>query len=212
MIHRTQRPPPTRLSDDLRKILDRAAGDAITLRQMIQILHGRGFDVIVILLAFPFCTPIPLPGLSLPFGVVLAFFGGRIALRKRPWLPARLLDKRIPYAVLEKAVAACLKVTGFMEKLLHPRFRFFTQWASFSVLNGLIITVCALLLVLPLPIPLANGLPALGIVLVAAGMMEEDGAAIFCGYLVAAAAVSYVAFLLVFGKKGVETLLHWFGG
>ncbi len=207
-----QQHPPARLSDDLRKILDHASGDAITLREMIGILYGRGFDVMVLLLAFPFCTPIPLPGLSIPFGIILALFGCRIALRKRPWLPKTLLDKRIPYRVLEKTIGAALKVTGYMEKVLHPRFRFFKQWASFQIVNGIVITVCALLLMIPLPIPLTNGFPAISIVLVAAGMMEEDGVAIFCGYLMATVAVSYVTFLLFFGKKGVDLLLGWFGG
>jgi len=213
VTHRTPRHPPTRLSDDLRKILDHASGGGpITLGQMIHILHGRGFDVIVIILAFPFCTPIPLPGLSVPFGFILALFGCRIALRKRPWLPRMLLERQIPHVVMEKMITAVLKVTRYMEKVLHPRLRFFKQWASFSIVNGIVITICGLLLTLPLPIPLANGLPAFSIVLVAAGMMEEDGVAIFCGYLMAAVAASYIAFLWVFGKKGVDLLLRWLNG
>jgi hypothetical protein len=37
--------------------------------------------------AFPFCTPIPLPGFSLPFGLVIAIIGLRLALGQKPWLP-----------------------------------------------------------------------------------------------------------------------------
>jgi hypothetical protein len=41
----------------------------------------------------------------------------------------------------------------------------------------------ALLLLLPLPIPFTNVLPALPIVLITLGMMERDGAFIAAGYL-----------------------------
>jgi len=205
-------PTPTRLSDDLERIRTQAAGRSLTLAEIIHILRGRGFDVLMVLLALPFCTPIPLPGLSVPFGVVLTLFGARIALRKRPWLPQRLLNKKIPAPVLERMISTSLKVARGMEKVLHPRLRFFKRWPSFSVVNGLVIALAGLLLALPLPpLPFANGLPALAVVMVAAGMIEEDGAVIFGGYLVAALAWAYIAFIFWFGKAGFDRLLQWIG-
>ena len=65
---------PTRLSEDLRNILEHADGKGVTIGKVVEILRGRGLDVLVIVLALPFCTPIPLPGLSTPFGLVLMFF------------------------------------------------------------------------------------------------------------------------------------------
>ncbi len=202
---------PTRLSDDLKKILDHAAGKEITIQEIIEILHGRGFDILVILLAFPFLLPIPLPGLSVIFGMVLLFLGLRIALRKKPWLPHRFLEKKIPYTLLSKTVSAVLLVACRMEKILHPRLRFFTRWPSFSVLNGLMIMSSAFILMLPLPIPFTNSLPALSIILLAAGMMEEDGAVIFLGYLAAAVAWFYLIFIWLVGNAGIKMGLHWFG-
>jgi len=203
---------PTRLSDDLERIRKQASGRAMTLAGIIQILRGRGFDVLMVLLALPFCTPIPLPGLSVPFGVVLTLFGVRIALRKRPWLPRRLLDKEISAPVLEGMISTSLKVARGMEKVLHPRMRFFKRWPSFGVVNGLVIALAGLLLALPLPpLPFANGLPAFAVVLVAAGMIEEDGVAIFGGYLIAGLAWAYIALVLYFGKAGFDRLLEWIG-
>lgn len=187
-------------------MLEQAAGRPLTIAQIIEILHGRGFDILVILLALPFCTPIPLPGLSTPFGLVLAFFGARIAVRQRPWLPRRLLQRQIPYATLAKIVTAALKVATRLERLLHPRLRFFNRWTSFGTLNGLVIMSSALLLMLPLPIPFTNTLPAWSIVLLAAGMMEDDGAVILAGYLMAGAAWSYIASIWWFGSLGLVHL------
>jgi len=80
---------PTRLSEDLQHILDHADGEGVTIGKVVEILRGRGLDVLVILLALPFCTPIPLPGLSTPFGLVLMFLGLRIAFRNWPAISCR---------------------------------------------------------------------------------------------------------------------------
>jgi len=198
---------PTRLSEDLQHILAQADGEGVTVGKVMEILRGRGFDVLVILLAAPFGTPIPLPGLSTPFGVVLMFLGLRIALRKRPWLPRRLLELEIPYLTLSKIIKTGLAIATRLERVLHPRLRFFKDWASFGVLNGLAILLSAFVLSLPLVIPFTNALPAWSIVLVAAGMMEDDGAVILAGYLMSGLTWVYLAALLWVGKVG----LTWMG-
>ena len=173
----------------------------------MEILRGRGLDVLVIVLALPFCTPIPLPGLSTPFGLVLMFFGLRIAFRKRPWLPRRLLEVEIPYPTLSKIINAGLAISTRLEKLLHPRLQFLKDWVSFSSLNGLAILLSAFVLSLPLPVPFTNALPAWSIVLMAAGMMEGDGAVILAGYLMSGLTWVYLASLVWVGEVG----LTWMG-
>ncbi len=202
-----QRHPPTRLSEDLRRILEQAGGDGITVGKIIEILHGRGFDVLIIILTLPFCTPIPLPGLSTPFGLILMFFGLRIALRKRPWLPRRLLNVEIPYPTLTKTINGALAVATRLEKILHPRLRFFKDWPSFNFLNGVAILTSAFVLSLPLPIPFTNTLPAWSILLIAAGMMENDGAVIVAGYLMSGMTWVYLVSLVWVGKAGMT----WMG-
>lgn len=197
---------PTKLSDELRTILDCAAGNALSLRQIVDVLRGRGFDVLVIILVLPFCQPIPLPGLSTPFGLALMFFGLRIALRQRPWLPDWLLRREISYATLAKIVTTAIAVAKRLEKVIHPRFRFVKHWWSFNALNGLAIVSSAFILMLPLPIPFSNTLPAWSILLLALGMMEEDGAVIVLGYLMAGAAWAYLVTLWMLGEAGIQRL------
>lgn len=200
-------PRPTRLSEDLRFILKKADGKGMTIGEIIEILHGRGLDVLIILLTLPFCTPIPLPGLSTPFGLILMFFGLRIALRQHPWLPGRLLNKQIPYPTLAKLINAALAIATRLEKVLHPRLRFFKEWPSLNFVNGMSILVSAFVLALPLPIPFTNTLPAWSILLTAAGMMENDGLVIISGYLMAGMTWAYLFSLVWVGKAG----LTWMG-
>lgn len=197
---------PTRLSDELRAILDCAGGGALSLSQIVEVLRGRGFDVLVIILVLPFCQPIPLPWLSTPFGLALMFFGFRIALRQRPWLPAWLMRREISYETLHKIVTMATAVAKRLEKVIHPRLRFVKHWWSFNALNGLAIASSSFLLMLPLPIPFSNSIPAWSIMLLALGMMEEDGAVIVLGYLMAGAAWTYLIMLWMLGEAGLARL------
>lgn len=203
----TSQARPRRLSEDLRFILKEADGKGMTVEKIMEILHGRGFDVLVILLVLPFCTPIPLPGVSTPFGLILMFFGLRIAFRQRPWLPRRLRDVEVSGPTLAKIINGALAVATRLEKILHPRLRFFKDWTAFSLLNGLLITISGFVLALPLPIPLTNTFPAWAILLTAAGMMENDGAVIVAGYFFAGLTWVYLASLFWMG----HATLAWIG-
>jgi hypothetical protein len=147
-----------------------------------------------------------LPGLSTPFGLALMFFGLRIALRQRPWLPGWLLRWEISYDTLTKVIRGGVAVSKRVEQLVHPRMRFMKRWWSFNVVNGLAIASSAFLLMLPLPIPFSNTIPAWSILLLALGMMEEDGAVITLGYMMAGAAWTYLAALWLVGEAGLSRL------
>ena len=87
-------PPPRRLSEELELILREFDVEEVTLREVMTVLHGRGFILLMLLLSLPFCTPIPLPGLSTPLGCVILLIAVRLALGQKPWLPARFLGAR----------------------------------------------------------------------------------------------------------------------
>ena len=61
-----------RLSEELDLLRARAGERAVTLREVIYVLGGRAYLLLVLLLALPFITPIPIPGLSTPFGLAIA--------------------------------------------------------------------------------------------------------------------------------------------
>jgi hypothetical protein len=47
--------------------------------------------MLLVVVTFPFCTPLPRPGLSIPFGLVVAFIGLGLSLGQKPWLPAMIV-------------------------------------------------------------------------------------------------------------------------
>src|SRR5687768_8959860 len=110
MIIPPDRERPGKLSEELAMILREFEVENVTLREVLGLLHGRGFVLLIMLLALPFCTPVPLPGLSSPFGLIITIVGARIAFGAKPWLPARLLDTRLPPKVFAKVFAFTRKI------------------------------------------------------------------------------------------------------
>ena len=57
---------PRKLSEEIEGLIAAFGEGPVTLRGMMAVLRGRAYILAVFLLALPFCTPIPLPGLSTP--------------------------------------------------------------------------------------------------------------------------------------------------
>lgn len=172
---------PRRLSAELLDISQDLAHKHISLRDLMDRLEGRVYTLLLVLLTLPFCQPVALPGLSTPFGVVIALLGMRFAVRQKPWLPRRLLDTPIPPKFLPSVLRAGGKFLGYLERILHPRGVWIFEYRATQFLSGSIIFICGLLLLLPLPIPFSNLLPALAVILVAVAMSERDGVVLVVG-------------------------------
>jgi hypothetical protein len=200
---------PRKLSEELALILREFEVETVTLREVLGLLHGRGYVLLVMLLALPFCTPIPLPGLSTPFGLIIMIIGGRLALGAKPWLPARLLDTRLPPTLFAKVFALTRRIMLMFERLLRPRLLWATHSARLQQLHAVPIVICALMLLLPLPIPFSNVVPAWGILLIAGGLLERDGAFIIAGYVATLFTIAFFVAIAVFGAGAVDFLWNW---
>jgi hypothetical protein len=200
-----------KLSDDLGDILREFEVEIVTLREVMLVLHGRGFLLLVMLLALPFTTPIPLPGLSTPFGLVIVLIGVRLALGQKPWLPARLLDTRLSPRFFKKVFAATRTLLRWFEYLLRPRWLWVTRSPQMQQLHAVPILLSALILLLPLPVPFSNTLPAFSILFLAAGLLERDGVFVVAGHVVFALAAGYLVLVGLIGVEGIVAVKRWFG-
>jgi len=200
---------PRKLSEEFALILREFEVETVTLREVIGLLHGRGYDLLIMLLALPFCTPIPLPGLSTPFGLIITIIGTRLACGAKPWLPSRLLDTRLPPNLFAKVFSFTRKIVLAFERLLRPRLLWVTASPRLAQLHAIPIVICALMLLLPLPVPFSNVIPAWGIMLIAAGLLERDGAFILAGYVATLFTVAFFTAIGVFGVEAVDFLWKW---
>jgi len=63
---------------------------------------------------------------------------------------------------------------------------------------------------LPLPVPFSNSIPAYAVVLLALGMMENDGLCVLLGHLTAIATWAFIGLTSVFAVGGFQRLLDFF--
>lgn len=190
---------PLRLSAQLLQLAESEEHVELTLGTLMDRLEGRVYTLFLLILALPMCQPVPLPGLSTPLGFAIALLGLRFAFRKHPWMPARLLATKLTGKFLPAVLRGGAKVLSVFEKLLHPRLTRLFEWRFMQGFCGAVICVCGLLLLLPLPVPGTNMLPALTVVLAAAAFSESDG------YCLAGAGFMFLVTLAFFG------LLVWGG-
>ncbi len=200
---------PRKLSEDLALILREFEVETVTLREVMAVLEGRGYVVLVMLLALPFATPIPLPGLSTPFGLVIGLIAVRLALGQKPWLPARLLDTALSPKFFVRVFAAARKILRGFEYCLRPRMLWLTKTPALLQLHAVPIFIAALLLLLPLPVPFSNTLPAFTILLIAAGLLERDGLFILAGYVAFACSAFFFGVLGFAGAEGFDFIKKW---
>jgi hypothetical protein len=97
-----------------------------------------------------------------------------------------------------------------LEKFVRPRLAFLHTGPGMLQLIGVAIVTAGLGLMLPLPIPFSNHLPAWAVVLLSIGMMEKDGLCVLLGHLTAIVAWVFIALTSVFAFRGFQKLLDFF--
>ncbi len=177
----------------------------ISLREIILIFGTNSHYTLILFLILPFLQPIPMVGLSTPFGLLIALVAGFAYFKKPPFVPARWLDKRIPSSTVLKIAEGAEKIFRKISFILHPRWGLFFK-APFYALNSFLLIINAVLLALPLPIPFSNAIPAWCILIHTLAQLEEDGGAIVLSYILAA--FCFVYFILI--GKGVTAILDRF--
>ena len=209
-------PPPQarRLSEELESLLEIAPGQPMKLRTVVEHLQFRGLPTLIVLLCVPFLFPLPLPGLSIPFGVAIALCGLRLGLGQSLWMPQFILRREVSYEVLKKIVGFAAAFYRKVEKLVRPRMHFLQRWPGMINLMGLMIMMGGVLLSLPFPpiFPLTNTIPGLAVIFMALGIMERDGVCTLIGYFFALLGLCYVGLIFFLGSAGVQQLWQWSTG
>jgi hypothetical protein len=173
--------PEHGLADDLRRLEDAANGMPITLSRLVGTLEDRGHAVAIILLAAPFVI-IPIPGLSTIVGLAVLMLAIGILLNRKPWLPKVIGERHISPEGLHRIVSGTGRVLRRVERFVKPRMEWLTG-KSWHWLIGLSLILATIALMLPIPIPGNNIPPAIGILLLALGLLERDGLFVLIGHL-----------------------------
>ena len=126
------------LSSQLARLAARFANRPVRLGELTDVLQLRGYNAVLLFLAFPFVTPVPLPGFSTVFGLVIALLGLRMALAQQPWLPEGLKARELPQRFLPKLLLTASWMFTRLEKLLKPRLLYPEYPAVFQRASGVV--------------------------------------------------------------------------
>ena len=196
------------LSQSLNRLLDTSNSEDLSIGDIFDRVGDKGYGLMLVVLSLPSALPVPAPGYSTPFGLLLSILGIQMILNRRtPWLPGRVRQFVMKRRIVDMIIRGGAKIFGKIEHLIRPRMSWINGRLGLPFMGTLVLLMSALMI---FPIPLTNTAPAMVIFLIGVGLTEDDGlvagAACALGALAALlyAVVIYIA--LTVGFKGVTQL------
>jgi hypothetical protein len=170
------------LSAVLRAVAERPE-PTVSIAELMELFGGRALGALLLVFGLACTLPLP-PGGTTIFGLPLLLLAPQLIIGARaPWLPRRLRERAIATRHLKKGLPKALVWLERVEAVSKPRLTFLFG----SVGERVVGVACTLLaLVLILPIPLGNILPAVTVSVLALALVQRDGALALFGYLLAA--------------------------
>jgi len=197
-------PNGARTSQLLRDFLASHSEPRISLGALRDALGDRGFGVLRFIFALPNLVPVNIPLLSAVLGLPLVLLAAQLSYgRHKPWFPDWLTAQSFPRQGFSNVVLRALPFLERTERLLRPRLTMLLSWTGERVIG---VAILILALVLTLPIPFANWLPACAISIIALAILEKDGLAVLVGIAVGVASL-LVAATVVIGLIKASILL-----
>jgi len=200
---RKGRRPPRRFSRLLQTMADDTTRERISVDDLVVAMGDRAFGALMLVFALPNVLPMP-PGTSGLLGLPLVYLAAQLMLGQRPWLPKFIGSRSIRREEFAAFIDRAAPWLRRAERLLRPRLLPLVSPAAEHVIGAF----CLLLaIVLLLPVPLGNMLPALSISVFSFGILGRDGLWAIFGLLLAVVS-AFVAGGVVFALiKGAIFLL-----
>ena len=162
--------------------------ERVSIADLLAALQDRALAALLLIFALPNVIPVP-PGTSALLGAPLLFLAAQLTLGRQPWLPRVVTERSMLRAHFAAVIARAAPWLARAERLLRPRWRA----ACRPPAEYLVGAICLVLsLIVFLPIPLGNMLPALAICVLALGILERDGAWVLAGVLTAIGSVGLI--------------------
>lgn len=196
-----------RLSTILRRLAGDETRERIAVADLFEAMQDRAIGALMLIFALPNLVPTP-PGTSAILGAPLVFLSAQMMLGLKAWLPQTILKRSLQRQDFEAVVRRIAPWLARAEKMTRPRLGIVLS-RPVECLAGLLCLVLAV--VLTLPIPLGNILPAFAISLFAFAMLGRDGLFSLAGF-----GLGLISLVLVAGvvwglaEAAFYVLARWF--
>jgi len=201
-----------KLSVELQRFFfEEESPEQVTLNDLLSLAGERIFGFLFVLLSLPSALPIPAPGYSIPFGIVIFLLAMQLIVgRERPWLPKKWVERPRPIERFRGVVKAGIPWLRRIENITRPRLTYICTSLPGRVILGSAIALMALSMMIP--IPGTNTLPAIGIFVTAFGLLEDDGAISLAGLTICLLFAGVIAIALITGVNFLEQLKDYIKG
>jgi hypothetical protein len=193
------------LHEKLRRLAIEAGQCPLTLGDGLRrmAVGGDGYGIPLLLLSLSMALPIPAFGLKSPLGVVVTLLGLQMFAGKRSvWLPRWFTRIRLRPDWSQRAARIGERFLPRLERFVKPRMNWMRYLPGASLL-GLVVILLGLLMTLP--VPGTNTLPALVLLALSIGLIESDGLLTLLATLAALALVALYT-------EAVYLLVIWLAG
>lgn len=193
-----QRPEPAerpsggrRLSTLLAEIAQDGRRRRVSVGDLLDAFSNRAFGPLIFIFAVPNMLPVTAPGFTAVLGVPLLFLTWQLMIGKpHPWLPRLIAERSFSlddFRRIERRIAPALQR---IERMIRPRLLVLSEPVAERLIGlfGLVLAV-----IIFLPIPLGNMLPAFALSLLSLGVLERDGLMILAATIFGAVGVVLVA-------------------
>jgi hypothetical protein len=178
-----------------------------TLAGLLDIVGPGSFALLFIVLMAPAALPLPTGGATHVLEVIVALLALQLIVgREEVWLPERWKGRDLG-GRSQRFVTGLVKQVRRIERFSRPRWRWVFGLPLIRRAFGLAVLGLTVAAFLAPPFSGLDTLPALGVVLIAFGILAEDVVLAVAGLVVG---VAGVAAALLLGDLVINKLRHWF--
>lgn len=197
-----------RLSEILRELADEPGRERVSVGDILTTMSGRASAALLFLFAAPNVIPAP-PGTSALLGLPMIYLASQMMLRRQPWLPGVIAARSMRIDDFAALVNRAVPMLARAERMLRPRFLVLVNPTAERIIGGFCLILA---LVVALPIPLGNMLPAFAVSVLALGFLERDGLWVIIGAVLGLLSLVVVSGVVWAAVKSLIFLLgHAFG-
>jgi hypothetical protein len=199
------------LGEKIELIIERLPPAEVTLVEIMDIVGADSLLLLTIFLSLVFIVPVSIPGVSTVFGSGILLIGIARLFSRRLWLPNAIAHRKIATEKLRVVLKRALVWFRRFEKISRPhRLNWLTSGGLIGVLNNCSFILAAILLMAPFGlIPFSNTLPAVALIFLAIGLLQQDGSTILLGYLANVATMIYFGILIASGGLSINELFRF---
>lgn len=198
---------PERFSAKVRRLLDPAfSGSSLELHEILGVVGRPTLLLIMLVLSLAIIALDFFPGFSFILGLPLLWLAVQFAIgRTTPWLPGFLKHKSIQSARVAPLFSRSASLFEGLEGVAHPRYTMFAE-KPYAFLTAFLMVVLSVVIVLP--IPYGDVVPAIAIAFLALGQLEFDGALIAIGQMIGLMALGALAVVITLMIGGFDVANH----